>query len=709
MRYHPLLIFAIMVFTPVVKSAPQSPSIYDLTLRELLDVKVITAASGFEQKLKRAASNATVVTREEWQAMGAVTLADVMATIPGVHVIKSTVNHKHNLFSIRGLSGSFNEQVKLLIDGQSWENMKDGGRENGFNMPLDMFKRIEVIKGPGSAIYGADAFGGIINLVTYKNQHQPDTVNFRHGSFNTHSVSMTNSFALDEQYLNLSFNYIKSDDDPGRLVEQDLQTQLDSLFDTQASHAPGPMDEHFEVLTALAQWRWQRWSLDYYGYRNFDMGMGVGIAQALDPEGYSSNYRHRVSLARDLSNWVDNGLFDLTVNYYRSKSYSYFYIFPRNAVLPIGADGNINFVEPAGLTRFEQGVIGTPNHFHIVRNLKLTRLLHYNNHTIRWALGYDHLSLTASERKNFGPNILDGTQTLGPEHITDVTNTPWIYLPNKKRHFRYMSLLDEWDVSDDLLINLGARFDHYSDFGSTTNPRLSLSYRFNPQLTIKLFAGSAFRAPSITELYIQNNPVGIGNENLGPEGVDTLESGLNIDWTADDNLLFSIRLFNYRANDLIRNVFVAQINGNQTQNIGRQKGQGGELTFKWKPQQNITISAHYSRLMTENSAGLRVPDIPGTMIYWDMNWQIDDNLQWYINTKWVKDRKRPETDSRPEIDDYSLTNTRLSYRGLLPGLTLSLSAKNLFDNDAREPSTGAVVNDYPLAGRQWVFSLEYRY
>jgi iron complex outermembrane receptor protein len=120
-----------------------------------------------------------------------------------------------------------------------------------------MFKRIEITKGSGAAIYGADAFAGIINLVSYNAQDAPATVTARSGEF-----GLLNSFNWDEHHLNFTMDYITSNDDPNRIITTDLQTTLDQIFGTSASHAPGPIDEHYEVMSLMAQWRWQQWSID---------------------------------------------------------------------------------------------------------------------------------------------------------------------------------------------------------------------------------------------------------------------------------------------------------------------------------------------------------------------------------------------------------------------------------------------------------------
>lgn len=692
---------------------PEYQSIYDLTLEELLQVSKITASSGYEQDLQRAASNATVIAREEWQAMGAYTLADALRAVPGLHITKPKIDFEHNHFSIRGLSGSYGEQVKLLIDGQAIEDMQDSGMYAGFHMPIGMFKRIEVIKGPGSAIYGADAFAGIINLVGYTGEEMPSSISARSGRFGSQSLSGQKAFTLAEQQFGFAFDYIRSDDDPDRIVHTDLQSTFDQIFNTNVSSAPGAIDEHYEILSLSGQWQWQDWSLNYHTWRNFDVGIGAGIGQSLDNRGYSSAKTDLITLNWDLSGLFSVDSLNLTGHYKSHDSTSKLYIFPAGTKLPVGSDGNLNFVEPVGITLFSDGLIGTPSTSGNTRNLKLTQMFTIDQQQIRWEIGVETQDFYPRESKNFGPSILDGSQAVVDGQLTDVTGTDFIYIPDTSRNFYYLSLLDEWQLDDSVLLTLGIRYDKYSDFGSTTNPRLSLLYDVGDSeqqaLTLKLFAGSAFRAPSFANLYSQNNPVGQGNLDLGPEGVNTFETGAGFDYLLDENLFIGLSLFYYRADDLIQLVLDPEQNLSINQNIGEQTGTGGELSLRWKPQNNITINFNYSLLDGEDNSGNTIADVPEHMAYLSMNWGINDNWNWFIDGKWVAGRKRGTTDTRANMDDYHQLNTRLVRNNLLPGLGVALLVKNLLNEDAREPSNGSIAEDYPLQGRQWLVELSYTF
>ncbi len=94
-------------------------------------------------------------------------------------------------------------------------------------------------------------------------------------------------------------------------------------------------------------------------------------------------------------------------------------------------------------------------------------------------------------------------------------------------------------------LTLGVRYDNYSDFGETINPRVGLIWQTSDDLSIKFFAGTAIKSPSISQLNAQNNPVGLGNPKLKPETVKTIETGMTFEYFVNENFLLSASLFDY--------------------------------------------------------------------------------------------------------------------------------------------------------------------
>ncbi|MFT4929635.1 MAG: outer membrane receptor for ferrienterochelin and colicins, partial [Phenylobacterium sp.] len=543
---------------------------------------------------------------------------------------------------------------------------------------------------------------------SYKHtEEMPSSVGVRIGSFDTTDIFARDSFTLGESHFQWSFDYSRSDDDSDRIVDSDLQSVFDNIFATSASKAPGSIDEHYELLGLLAKWQWHNFSFDYYNWRNFDVGHGAGISQALDPTGKSSVYENLLTAQYDFSEWVTGDL-KATLSYKRQNKKTYLTVFPAGAVLPVGIDGNINFGNPERLVLFEDGFIGTPSASGDSKTFRLTHLVNLTSqHLFRWALGYEEQQFRVNQRKNSGPTVLDDSQTVATNELTDITGTPYTYLPDVNRNFYYLSLQDEWQITPQVQFSLGIRHDDYSDFGTTTNPRLGFIWQASDSFTLKLFAGSAFRAPAISQLYSQNNPVAIGNPDLGPETVSTLETGFNFEYLVTKNFTLSLSMFDYHAKDLIAFAPSNQVQGQLAQNIGEQKGQGGEFWLKWKPKNNMTIDFSYSLLSADDKAGARIADIPNKMAYLGVNWQINDDWFWNVDGKWIAERTRSQIDARAKLANYTWVTSKLERKNIIKGLSAALVAKNLFNKNAKEPSNGTIADDYPLPGRQLLFELVY--
>ena len=130
------------------------------------DKASVSIATGGKQAISKAPSVATVITAEDIKAMGATDLDQVMETVPGVHV--SRTNNYASSYQIRGIVGNpSNPQVLMLQNGISMTTLYRGDKGGNWGgLPLENVARIEIIRGPGSALYGADAFSGVITLIT---------------------------------------------------------------------------------------------------------------------------------------------------------------------------------------------------------------------------------------------------------------------------------------------------------------------------------------------------------------------------------------------------------------------------------------------------------------------------------------------------------------------------------------------------------------
>ena len=225
-------------------------------------------------------------------------------------------------------------------------------------------------------------------------------------------------------------------------------------------------------------------------------------------------------------------------------------------------------------------------------------------------------------------------------------------------------------------------------------------------LTAKLLYSQAFRAPSFAEFRNQNNPVAIGNSELDPEEIETLE--LAFDYRPKDNLRLGLNLFRYQWDDIIRFSPIAE-------NIGEQEGHGFEFEFDWLISRKLNLIGNYAYQDSEDKeTNEDSGNAPMQQVYVRMDWEFLPS--WHLAPQWnfVMDRKRVEGDSRSDIDDYDIFDLTLRSNMFSNRWELALSARNLFNKRAFEPSLNsvfgpAIPGDLPLARRSFWGELRFNY
>ncbi|MBT9597499.1 MAG: TonB-dependent receptor [Vitreoscilla sp.] len=663
------------------------------------DKSFVSIASGSRVPLARAASIATVITAEDIRASGATDLDEVLETVAGLHVSRSPVLNAP-VYTFRGVRGTLtNPQVLMLVNGIPQTRIYAGDRGlNWGGQPLENIARIEVIRGPGSALYGADAYSGVINILTKTSAEIGGTqLGARAGSFGQSGGWWLHGGrwgAVDVAgYLG-----VHRTDGGGRTIGADAQTGLDNIFGAfgvpPVSLAPGPMNNGYRLVDAALDLSLQRWRLRTSYKHVFDLGSGAGVAQALDPTGRNSSRRvdaelswHEPVLAAD---W--DVLLRAHAAHYEEHS--------RLVLFPAGTNLGGGF--------FQDGMIGNPEKWE--RHARLEATAVYTGlagHRIRLGAGYSNEDLyRLRESKNFNPDPKFSPIGAGSwADVTDVTDTAPFMVP-QQREVVHGYLQDEWSLAKDWTLTAGVRHDRYSDFGSTTHPRLALVWDAAYDLTAKLLYGSAYRAPSFSELYLINNPTAFGNAALKPEKIRTLEAALS--WQATANARIGLNLYRYRMTDII-----GLDNTLTYRNQGEQTGDGLELEAQWQATRAWRLAGQYACQRSENQATGQDPGLaPRQHAQARADWRIAADWQASAQLNWVADRRREAGDTRPPVADYTTTDLTLRTQAG-GGWDVSLSVRNLFDADAREPSPFgvpyvSVPGDLPLPGRAVVLQLSYK-
>ncbi len=658
----------------------------------------VSLATGSRQPVARAPAAATVITAQDIEAIGATDLDQVLETVPGLHVSYSPIAY-NPLYIIRGIYSQYNPQVLMMINSIPVTDMYFGDRSQGWGgMPVGNIARIEVIRGPGSALYGADAFAGVVNIVTKTAADiNGGEAGMRAGSFKTKDAWVLHGKQGEWQSaFSLELHSTKGQQ---RNVDADAQTFLDSLYGTNASQAPGAVNTQRDALNLrldLAHGDW-RGRMGYQGRHN--VGTGAGVAQALDPQGTINSDRYNADLTYDNPKYSEYWGVTTQLSYFETRLKTDLIAFPS------GAFGNV----------FPEGLTGGPGraerHFRLGGSALYSGLIQQK---LRLGAGADFVDIyKIRETKNFyattGPVPVPFPGS--PPPVRDVSGDPSLaYIQPHDRTVYYGFIQDEWAFASDWELTAGVRYDHYSDFGNTWNPRLALVWQTSYNLTSKLLLGRAFRAPAFAELYNINNPVALGNPNLDPETIDTLEVAW--DYRLTSTVQTGLNLFYYTMRDIIRFVPDPAATTSTAQNTSSQTGYGLEWTASWKVADALRLSGNYAYQqntdkLTDQDAG----HAPHHQLYLRGDWAFLPDWNFNTQLKRVAQRDRAAGDSRPQIDDYTSVDVTIRRKHLWGAWDIAASVRNVFNADAREPSPapGFIRNDLPLPGRNYFLELSYRY
>lgn len=662
------------------------------------DKAFVSIATGARQPISRAPSVTTVITAEDIERMGATDLAQALEMVPGMHVGRAAFNYTP-IYITRGIYSATNSQILVMLNGVPMTAANSGLPSYQLGtLPTEHVARVEVIRGPASSLYGADAYIGVINVITQSSADRSGwQVGARTGSFATRSVWSQYGGKLGA--LNISaFARMGRTDGSKEIVTADVQTIRDKIFDTKASLAPGPIntssdDVDMSLDVAYEKWRWR---LNYIVREN--VGTGAGVASALDPIGKVQEKR----VVNDIS-WSD---LQLSNDLGAGVQLSFV-----NVAQAINEDLRLS---PPG-TRlstglFPEGQIGHPETDEF--QFRASGFLSYggfDQHKIRLGLGHEILNLyrTATIR-NYVFNAAAVPVPAGPMVDYSVSQP---FLLQHKRKLNYIYLQDEWQIARNWTITSGVRHDRYSDFGRTTNPRMAVVWKLNYDLTAKLLYGSAFRAPSFSEAYGANNPVIRGNPHLKPETIRTLEAALN--WQMRPDTQFSASLFQYRMKDVIAAVpnTVAGV-GSIYANVGSQKGSGIELELTTEAIKDWRIHGNYAYQRSINLVNGRAAGYaPKHHFYVRADWKMLE--QWQLSTQinHVAGRQRAFGDNRPAVADYTSVDLSLRSKLLAGHWQISASLRNVFNADIREPSLapGVIPNDLPQPRRNGYVQASYTF
>jgi iron complex outermembrane receptor protein len=282
-----------------------------------------------------------------------------------------------------------------------------------------------------------------------------------------------------------------------------------------------------------------------------------------------------------------------------------------------------------------------------------------------------------------------------PEEIADQ------YLMDEEtRNLKAVFFEDVWDITGDLRLTLGARYDHYSDFGDHFSPRGGLTWEYMKGYDLKLLYGHAFRAPSFIEYYSPQQ----GNSDLNPEKIDTYEISLGAEFTRNFNSRIT---YYYREHkDLI--VASSTFPPWNYVNWGEDRDQGFELEMRYDFGRGTYLAGNYNYQDWKSGSESKI-HIGKVMANIRLSRYLNFYSDCFLMDGWQ--RWDPE-DTRDDPSGYAIVNATLIARKFLKGfkgLELRGSVYNLLDEDYTSQWSATLPNDIPMPDRHYIVEMKYKF
>ncbi len=617
----------------------------------------ITTASKIQEDVNKTVATVTRIDQRQIRDMGARNLLDVLKLIPGFGITQSAQGARQ--VEVRGIKTAFSEKVLFLLNGHPLDhNLQNASSVWLYDdLPVDTIKRIEIVRGTGSALYGANAFLAIINIIT---QTGKDLNGFQAssgwGSFDTqqYRASWGQQFSNSAEAA-LHFNFTDTNGIRSPITADSLS--IKGL----PSAAPGKS----QLNESRYDLEWQLGYADFKldgRYINKKTGTFFGAITMLSDNRTKQDYTdYFLRLSRQ---WKFGENLSLDTQVFHD-----FFSF-----------NNIWQVAPALFSHNALEDTRTGG------EIQANYILDENQ----------NLMIGASYVKEVQDKIVNELGS-DPARLTPFTRLGL----NRTRHHWSVYAQDAWNPWENLHLTLGGRYDHYSDFGGTFNPRLGFNWEFINNYTLKFSYGTAYRVPSFAEL-ASNNPTLLGNLSLTPETAKTFEGGMIAHPL--DNLTLQATYYHTAINKIITPILLTTATVPQYKNSGYVNSQGIETEIRYDFKDDLAGSYLSANSVWQRGIqqGRQLADVPRYRTHFIANWAINKTWSGFAHLLIKSRTLRDLGDVRTNVAGYSIMDLGLVGKNLFgQKIDIGFNIYNLFDKRYYDPAPQnlSFLGDFQMAGR----------
>ncbi|HEV7301121.1 MAG TPA: TonB-dependent receptor [Tepidisphaeraceae bacterium] len=629
--------------------ATQSPDdLTSMSIEELMELPVVVAAGKRAQSQREAAASVSVVTADEINLMGYRNLAEVLRNQRSFYLHTDGLNW---FAGVRGLlrPAEWNARLLVLVDGRpTRENIYGQTHlDQDFLLPIEAYKRVEIVRGPGSALYGSNAVFSVVNIVTKDGADlNGGLIRVQGGTENTARVSALYGLKTDG-------GWDISGGIAGYTSDGDEDVHFDGISDPLLNfgHVEGWDDER-SVTGYLKIKRGEFTAMVDHADRERDSRSATYATSFFEP-GTMDESRTNVTLRVDHEIAPGRSIHGMA--YYGRSQYRQTLGFTLDPAVSPAIDYNY-------LTKAHNDWLGLESHYDWQINPKF--------HLLAGGEVTHSLETSQQDRDDAGFSI-------------DID-----------KPFSSVALFAEgnWHLTERVTLVAGARVDHVRHVGTMFSPRAAAIVSATKNDTIKLMYGRAFRSPNLYEMFYSSADAYLANPDLDPELVDTYELAwerqLKSGWRT------SLGGFFWHMSDAMDSVIFPD-GTSQVQNVRDVSARGVEAELQRQWQSGGSFRAHASLTNATDDDGDRLAVSPryivGTAIIVPL---IGKKTFLSVDAQLVGPM---ESDLGESTDPSYVTNVVLTSRDFLGtrGLELQAGVYNLFADDARLPHGDSFQHTQP--------------
>ena len=660
-----------------------------------LEDVTVTTATKTEKNIDGVSASVIIVTKEDIEKISASTLKDVFEKIPSINAQFGRFPHPSSAskasVSIRGAGAN---GTLILIDGKRLSGETEGPYELN-RIPAAMIERIEIVKGSMSTLYGSDAIGGVINIITKKVDKNNSTLDVKygqngHGEAKEKNVNFTTAGKKEDiKYKlfgsiidtssyskNKSYTQVATNPTTGAVLAANPQNGINGTNkvtfgdDSNVKNIGTRIEKDLNNSVTLGV------DLNYLDENR--EGTYIGSAQYAGgglikntPVNSEDNNR-RFDVSSDLKYQINDDLSGQT-KVYRS------YYKKRNETTPITFEGPVS-------TKFSANVtIDT-----IESNLT-------------YSLNDSNIITTGVEFRE---------ETRDSSAINPVASSSDFI--TKKVKYESLFVQDEIALTDSLNATMGARYDKISNADNKATIQAGLVQKLTENTNLRANYAQGYRAPDIAELYVVSPSYKDGKRfgsdvvfgpkttayDLKPEQSQTFEIALS---NRLEKLFSEIVLFNTKIDDKIELVSYGAGNAKYytSENLDKVDIKGVELNLDYTLNDNADLNFNLTYLNTEdkstNKELIFTPDLSASLGF---NYKILSNGATNLSLRYLGEQYS-DTQNSATTDDYTLVDVGVNY-DVNKTLTLYTGIDNIFDKKIEE-ELGTNVGAYYFAGARIKF------